>query len=99
MISPSKRYDVRRAVISCITSELGAIDCIAASATVLSVYDTTVRCSHGSSATRPHVDASSSFSQMIRSSRSAAVHSPTTYTSSPSVTVHAIQPTSPEASA
>jgi len=37
MISPSKRYAVRRAVISCITSERGAIDRIAAIATVLSV--------------------------------------------------------------
>jgi hypothetical protein len=99
MISPSNRYAVRRAVISCITSDRGAIDRIAAIATVLSVYDTTVRWSHGSSATSPHVDARSSFSHMIRLVRSSSVHSPTAYKSSPSVTVQAIQPASPDASA
>ena len=75
-ISPWKRYSVRRAVMACITSERGAIERIAAIATVLSVHDTTVRCSHGAKATSPHVDASSSFSQMISSCRSSSVHSP-----------------------
>ena len=70
---------MRRAVISCIISDRGAIVRIADIATVLSVHDTTVRLIHGSKATSPQVDASSSFSQIISFCRFSTDHSPTAY--------------------
>ena len=77
------------------SSVFGVADRIAAFAFTLSVNEYTKdRPDSGVSATSPNVDAASSRSQMKASRRSSAVHSPWTYMSSSSSTVHAQQPAS-----
>jgi hypothetical protein len=95
----SNSHSDRRSTRCAIAAADGVWLRIAACATVLSVKDITW-CTpvHGARATSPHVDASSSLSQ-IGSPFTASFHTPSVKRSSPLCSLHAIHPCSPDASA